>query len=771
MITRRYFLGAIAAGSAAAAMAGTPLSLLAKTNMLPDPAPPAAGEDLFSYILRTTGRFDPALYRQLLGSANEFKEGDDTIGIAAPDEEFRQLARRLLANSRICDLDSHPLFDDGLQELLVTNLDPSARNLTSQWALEELKNKVLTGPPETVTSFCTGLSSLVIACLVKIMDNNELILAGSRIFNPLPGSNIGARGYMGARIQPNSPTDNTDDILFQVFDGWSYGVGDVVVGTNPVSSDPESVYAVERTLQDVIRTFGLEEVLPHSVLAHIDIQAEVEAKHPESTGIWFQSIAGSDSANATFDVTNEKMLRHASARQGKYGLYFETGQGADFTNGHAKGVDMVIHESRKYGFARVLKAKVADAQTKAGRKPEPWVHLNDVAGFIGPEVFRRKEQLVRCCLEDIVMGKLHGITIGLDICATLHMDITLDDLDWCIDQVMPANPAYLMALPTKIDPMLGYLTTGFQDHVRIRDKFGFRVNDPMWSFFKELGVISPDDKPGPNFGNPLQVFLRYNRLKGDDRSETAILEEGRQRMEAIRKRGVFLASGHGEAPWQLDPALDLSIRKIDADARKCIWAEFTHEFLSSFSGSLNLASRSANRGHYILRPETGEQISEESHLNLKKLRRQHQGAFNVQIVASDGLNALSIMEPGHLKPFLAKLGGMLKAEGFNVSPVLLMLTSGRVRAGYRIGETLFSKLEGPRAILHIIGERPGTGHRTFSVYITSPDGQTWAQTGKVDHNITKVVSGIATTALDPLMAPAEVVKNLKSLIKTGLPLS
>ena len=87
--------------------------------------------------------------------------------------------------------------------------------------------------------------------------------------------------------------------------------------------------------------------------------------------------------------------------------------------------------------------------------------MNDVAGFIGPEVFRTKEQLVRVCLEDIAMGKLHGTTIGLDICSTLHMSVTLDDLDWCIDNIMPANPGYIMALPTKNDPMLSYLTTAF----------------------------------------------------------------------------------------------------------------------------------------------------------------------------------------------------------------------------------------------------------------------------------------------------------------------
>ena len=66
--------------------------------------------------------------------------------------------------------------------------------------------------------------------------------------------------------------------------------------------------------------------------------------------------------------------------------------------------------------------------------------MNDVAGFIGPEVFRTRDQLVRCCLEDLVMGKLHGLCIGLDVCSTLHMDVSPDDLDCCLDAVAPARP-------------------------------------------------------------------------------------------------------------------------------------------------------------------------------------------------------------------------------------------------------------------------------------------------------------------------------------------
>jgi ethanolamine ammonia-lyase large subunit len=275
-----------------------------------------------------------------------------------------------------------------------------------------------------------SLTSDVIACLVKLMSNEELILVGQKVFNPLPNSKIGSKGYMSARVQPNSPTDNIEDITWQVFDAWSYGVGDLLLGTNPVSSEPSSVAKIEDALFDILTTFELQEVLPNCVLSHIDIQAKVEEMYPGITGIWFQSLAGTVNANLTFDVTIEKMFDHVDKRNGHYGLYAETGQGADFTNGHGEGFDMIIHESRKYGFLRALKEKMSASKTP---EETPWVFVNDVAGFIGPEVFRTREQLVRCCLEDTVMGKLHGLTIGLDICSALHMDVNLDDLDWCIE--------------------------------------------------------------------------------------------------------------------------------------------------------------------------------------------------------------------------------------------------------------------------------------------------------------------------------------------------
>ncbi len=758
-LNRRDFLAAVTTGSAA-------LALGHRSDSLGVEASTQHEESLLAYINRMQGRFDDALFKRLLGAANEFKEGDEIVGVAAADDEERALARRLLSQTKLGDMDAHPPRVDDLDRMIQASLDPAVRQKLAGWTFAELKAFLLTQDEPAIQAIMPGLSSDVIGGVVKLMSNAELTAMGAKVFNPLPGSQMGAKGYLGARIQPNSPTDNVDDIRWQVFNGFAYAVGDVVLGNNPVSSDPKSVAAIERTLLDVLGTFGVFDALPHCVLSHIDVQAEVERIDPGSTALWFQSIAGSDTANGTFDITIEKMRQYASQRSGPYGLYFETGQGADFTNGHGHGYDMVLHESRKYGFARALSQVVEKARAAAGYPGKPWVHLNDVAGFIGPEVFRTREQLVRCCLEDIVMGKLHGLCLGLDVCSTLHMDVSLDDLDWCLEQLVPAQPAYLMALPTKIDPMLGYLTTGFQDHVRLREKFGCKVNDRMWAFFQQLGVIDANGQPTVHFGDPLWVYRQYRRRKQDARSDEAILQTGREEMASIRSRGVFLAEGHGAKPSDLAPQLAIDIHRIYDDAKESIWAEFDESFLQSLPTAIKLKTQSLDRREYILRPESGEKLSDDAAQAVRSLRDHYAGRYDVQIVISDGLNALSIMDQHQLTPFLQTLRANLVEERFHVAPDPLVVTAGRVRAGYRIGELLFANLAGPRAMVHVIGERPGTGHRTFSVYLTAPQGTLWGDAGKVDHNLTRVVAGIANTALAPKLAAVEVTRLLRTLRAT-----
>lgn len=725
---------------------------------------PSKDEDIFSYIKREKGNFDLTFYRQILGAANEYKEGDQTLEINAENQASRLNARTLLSATKLKDLNGHSVYEDDISALIdrTTQLDATVLD----WTLGKLKSFVLQEPETEIKKIMPALHSDVIACLVKLMSNDELIRMGQKVFNPLPNSNIGSKGYMSARVQPNSPTDHPEDIIWQVFDAWSYAVGDLLLGTNPVSSEPSSVAKIEEALFDVLTTFGLEETMPNCVLSHIDVQAEVEKMAPGTTGIWFQSLAGTVNANQTFDVTIDKMFDHADKRTGRFGLYAETGQGADFTNGHGEGFDMVIHESRKYGFLRAIKQRMSSNKSF---EDTPWVIVNDVAGFIGPEVFRTKEQLVRCCLEDTVMGKLHGLTIGLDICSTLHMDVTLDDLDWCIEQVMPANPAYLMALPTKNDPMLSYLTTAFSNHVKIREQFGYKVNDPMWDFFKKIQIIDANGEPTEHFGDPTWVYYQYCLAQNDERSQDEIIKEGQQAISRIKKRGVPIAEGYGDNIWDLHPELDDEVHRLYEDAKVSLWTAMETSFVAAIPNSILIETTSKDRKDYVYHPESGEQLNLLSIKTLQELSDNWKDNIpDVQIIISDGLNARSLMDEGHLAPFLKNLRSSLEANNYQVSKENIVITHGRVRAGYQCGEILFGRgdavsenqvphVNEKKGIIHIIGERPGSGHHNFSAYITAAPVGLWHEQGKVDHDISRVVSGISDTALLTHLAVEETV--------------
>jgi len=136
-----------------------------------------------------------------------------------------------------------------------------------------------------------------------------------------------------------------------------------------------------------------------------------------------------------------------------------------------------------------------------------------------------------------------------------------------------------------------------------------------------------------------------------------------------------------------------------------------------------------------------------------------------QIVISDGLNANAIMDKGHLEPYLVEIRRLLREASVSVADKIILVTSGRVRIGYRIGETLFQRadLNSFRGVLHIIGERPGTMHHSYSVYITVAQGNVWAQK-KIDHEITRLVSNVADTALPPEEAAKETLTIIREIV-------
>ena len=153
--------------------------------------------------------------------------------------------------------------------------------------------------------------------------------------------------------------------------------------------------------------------LPTRYCVLSDIVKQTRARERAPVDVGFQSLAGTSKALAGMVGLDVDGILDLA--RGFDGCYFETGQGSAVTNGAAEGVDMVTLEARAYGVARHI-------QETTGA----WTIVNDVAGFIGPEVFRTADQLQRACLEDVVMAKLHGLTMGLDVCATFHMGIPPD---------------------------------------------------------------------------------------------------------------------------------------------------------------------------------------------------------------------------------------------------------------------------------------------------------------------------------------------------------
>ena len=84
------------------------------------------------------------------------------------------------------------------------------------------------------------------------------------------------------------------------------------------------------------------------------------------------------------------------------------------------------------------------------------------------------------------------------------------------------------------------------------------------------------------------------------------------------------------------------------------------------------------------------------------------------------------MDQGHLAPYLEEMRRLLREAGVPAGEKNILVTSGRVRARISDRRDCCLKKHDPnsfRGILHIIGERPGTMHHSYSVYITVAKGQ------------------------------------------------
>ncbi len=674
---------------------------------------------------------------QILARANEFKEGDLTIG-GTRDERERKEAREHLSALRLEEITPIVLIEDGISEALARSLSPRLASEISRLTVGDLKRKLL-GPDAVAWTnhYGDGLRSEAIAAVVKVMTAEELSRVARSLFNPLPGSHpaIGSRSHFGSRIQPNSAGDDEEEILFSILEGLSYGCGDVILGINPASDDTDAIIRLEELLRQVTERLALP--TRYSVLS--DIVKQATARERVKVDVGFQSLAGTSMALAGMVGMDVDGLLDLT--RGFDGLYFETGQGSAVTNGTAEGVDMVTLEARAYGVARYIR-----------QQTDTWMIVNDVAGFIGPEVFRSPDQLFRACLEDSVMAKLHGIAMGLDVCSTFHMGIDPTTLQRITTQVVEhAAPAYLMSVAGNADPMLGYLTTSFRDHPRLRLRTENRVSAPMQKRFEELGVMNRAGLLAPDRPAAESLYAIYMKAGGETRSLSTLIEEGRKKMNGLRERGFDLGYG-SEEDFAAPPEAEARLEIIYKHARRALYSEIDGAVVGDATPRcLQAQTVASNREDYLSHPPSGEIIRPKDAARIERLYPSRRP--RIQIVISDGLNADAINE--NLRDVLLPLKGLLNQAGHHIGEVDIIIKNGRVRAGYHAGQLL-----GVDAIIHLIGERPGTGWNTLSAYMTygrdSAGQLRWSVS--MDHANTTAVCGIHRYGKPPVVAAEEIAQ-------------
>ncbi|KAB0502036.1 ethanolamine ammonia-lyase [Pseudomonas lini] len=160
----------------------------------------------------------------------------------------------------------------------------------------------------------------------------------------------------------------------------------------------------------------------------------------------------------------------------------------------------------------------------------------------------------------------------------------------------------------------------------------------------------------------------------------------------------------GRTGTSMPTSAQLDFQYAHAQARDAVHLPFDHMGLSSQLAergreSLLLHSAATDRNSYLQRPDLGRKLSDESAQTLRDYALSHPGGIDLAVVVADGLSALAVHR--HTLPFLARIEEQTAAEGWSLSPVILV-EQGRVAVADEIGELLGAKM-----VVILIGERPG----------------------------------------------------------------
>lgn len=420
--------------------------------------------------------------KEVLAKANEEKSGDILAGIAAGSGLERIAAKEVLADLLLSDLRNNPVVpyeSDDVTRIIQDSVNETIYDSLKNWTVSDLREWILSQDTseEDIKRVGLGLTSEMIAGVAKLMSNLDLVYAASKMRVPAHcNTTIGLKGTLSTRLQPNHTTDGLEGITASLFEGLSYGIGDALIGLNPVNDTVLKVSEVLKRFDEIKNEFKIPTQI--CVLAHITTQLEA-IKGGAPSDIIFQSIAGSQKGNEAFGFSTatiieaQELLRQRGTAAGPNVLYFETGQGSELSSESHYGADQVTMEARCYGYAR---------------KFSPYL-VNTVVGFIGPEYLYDSRQVIRAGLEDHFMGKLTGIPMGCDCCYTNHMLADQNDIENLAILLAGAGCNYFIGVPASDDIMLNYQSNSYHDAAAIREVLGLRPIKEFEQWLEKMGIM------------------------------------------------------------------------------------------------------------------------------------------------------------------------------------------------------------------------------------------------------------------------------------------
>jgi ethanolamine ammonia-lyase large subunit len=436
--------------------------------------------------------------KDLMAKASPRRSGDVLAGVAASCAEEAVAARMALADTPLATFLAEPLVPyetDEVTRLICDTHDAEAFAPVASQTVGEFREFLLgeAATTETLARLAPGVTPEMAAAVSKIMRSQDLILAASkcRVITAFRDT-IGLPGTMSARLQPNHPTDDLAGVTASILDGLLLGSGDAVIGINPATDSPAVIGELLRRLDALIGRFQIP--TQGCVLTHVTNAIDlIEQGAP--VDLVFQSIAGTQGANASFGVTlallREGLDAGRSLKRGTVGdnvMYFETGQGSALSAGAHHGLDQQTAEARAYAVARAF---------------EPLL-VNTVVGFIGPEYLYDGKQIIRAGLEDHFCGKLMGVPMGCDVCYTNHAEADQDDMDALLTLLATAGVNFIMGVPGADDVMLNYQSTSFHDALYVRELLGLKRAPEFEGWLRQVRLT---DDAGrllpPTPGHPL----------------------------------------------------------------------------------------------------------------------------------------------------------------------------------------------------------------------------------------------------------------------------